>query len=47
MGIAHFLVKESSGEDEELRLLKKKMADLEEKNAILKKAIRIFTKPEK
>ncbi|WP_368489422.1 transposase [Clostridium sp. BJN0013] len=34
-------------EDEKLRLLKKKMADLEEENAILKKAIRIFTKPEK
>lgn len=34
-------------EDEELRLLKKKMADLEEENAILKKAICIFTKPVK
>ena len=34
-------------EDEEIRLMKKKMADLEEENAILKKAICIFTKPEK
>ena len=34
-------------DDEELRLLKKKMADLEEENAILKKAICIFTKPVK
>lgn len=34
-------------EDEELRKMKKKMAELEEENAILKKAIRIFTKPEK
>lgn len=34
-------------DDEEIRLLKKKMADLEEENSILKKAIRIFTKPEK
>lgn len=34
-------------DDEEIRLMKKKMADLEEENAILKKAIRIFTKPEK
>lgn len=31
-------------DDEELRLLKKKMAALEEENAILKKAICIFTK---
>jgi len=34
-------------EDEELRKLKKRMADLEEENAILKKAITIFTKPVK
>lgn len=34
-------------EDEELRALKKRLADIEEENAILKKAIRIFTKPEK
>ncbi len=34
-------------EDEEIRKLKKKLADIEEENAILKKAIRIFTKPEK
>lgn len=34
-------------EDEEIRKLKKKLADMEEENAILKKAIRIFTKPEK
>lgn len=34
-------------EDEELRKLKKRMADLEEENAILKKAICIFTKPVK
>jgi len=34
-------------EDEELRKLKKKIFDLEEENEILKKAIRIFTKPEK
>lgn len=31
-------------EDEELRKLKKRMSDLEEENAILKKAIAIFTK---
>lgn len=34
-------------DDEEIRLLRKKMADLEEENAILKKAICIFTKPVK
>lgn len=34
-------------EDEEIRKLKKRLADIEEENAILKKAIRIFTKPEK
>lgn len=34
-------------EDEEIRIMKKRMADLEEENAILKKAICIFTKPEK
>ena len=34
-------------EDEEIRRLKKQLADLEEENAILKKAMRIFTKPEK
>lgn len=34
-------------EDEEIRRMKKKMADLEEENAILKKAITIFTKPVK
>lgn len=34
-------------EDEEIRKLKKKMAELEEENAILKKAITIFTKPVK
>lgn len=34
-------------EDEELRRLKKRLADIEEENAIFKKAIRIFTKPEK
>jgi transposase len=34
-------------EDEEIRKMKKRMADLEEENAILKKAICIFTKPEK
>jgi len=34
-------------EDEELRQLKKKIFDLEEENEILKKAMRIFTKPEK
>lgn len=36
-----------SPEDEEIRKLKKRLADIEEENAILKKAIRIFTKPEK
>lgn len=34
-------------EDEELRKLKKRLADIEEENEILKKAIRIFTSPEK
>ena len=34
-------------EDEEIRKLKKRLANIEEENAILKKAIRIFTKPEK
>lgn len=34
-------------EDEEIRRLKKRLADIEEENAILKKAICIFTKPEK
>lgn len=34
-------------EDEEIRKMKKKMADLEAENAILKKAICIFTKPVK
>jgi transposase len=34
-------------EDEEIRQLKKRITDMEEENAILKKAIRIFTKPEK
>jgi len=34
-------------EDEEIRKLKKRLSDIEEENAILKKAIRIFTKPEK
>lgn len=34
-------------DDEELRIIKKRMADLEEENAILKKAICIFTKPAK
>lgn len=34
-------------DDEEIRLMKKKMADQEEENSILKKAICIFTKPEK
>lgn len=34
-------------EDEEIRKMKKMMADLQEENEILKKAIRIFTKPEK
>lgn len=32
-------------EDVELRRLKKRLADIEEENEILKKAIRIFTKP--
>ena len=32
-------------EDEELRKFKKRMADIEEENAIFKKAICIFTKP--
>lgn len=34
-------------EDDEIRTMKKKLADLEEENAILKKAICIFTKPVK
>lgn len=34
-------------EDEELRILKKRLADIQEENEILKKSIRIFTKPEK
>lgn len=34
-------------EDEELRRLKRALADLEEENAILKKAMAIFTRPEK
>lgn len=34
-------------DDEEIRKLKKRLAAIEEENAILKKAIRIFTKPEK
>ncbi len=34
-------------EDNELRKLKKEMADLREENAILKKAITIFTNPAK
>ena len=34
-------------DDDEIRKIKKKMADLEDENAILKKAICIFTKPEK
>jgi transposase len=34
-------------EDEELRKLKKRLADIEKENAILKKAIRIFISPEK
>lgn len=34
-------------EDEELRRLKKTLADLEEENALLKKAMRIFTNPVK
>jgi transposase len=34
-------------DDEEMRKIKKKLADLEEENEILKKAMRIFTKPEK
>lgn len=33
--------------DEEIRLMKKRMKDLEEENAILKKAISIFTQPQK
>ena len=32
-------------EDAEIRKLKKELDDLREENAILKKAIRIFTKP--
>lgn len=34
-------------EDDEMRRLKKRLADIEEENEILKKAMRIFTKPEK
>lgn len=34
-------------EDEELRMLKKRLAYIQKENEILKKAIRIFTKPEK
>ncbi|SHJ39700.1 transposase [Lutispora thermophila DSM 19022] len=34
-------------EDKELRDLKKKIYDLEEENAILKKAVAIFTRPTK
>ena len=34
-------------EDEELRQLRRKVYDLQEENEILKKAMRIFTKPEK
>ena len=34
-------------EDKELRDLKKRLYDLEEENAILKKAVAIFTKPTK
>lgn len=34
-------------QDEELRELKKQLRDLKEENAILKKAMRIFTNPEK
>jgi transposase len=34
-------------EDEELRQLKRKVADLEEENAILKKAAAIFAKHQK
>lgn len=34
-------------QDEEIRLMKKRMKDLEEENAILKKAITIFTHPQK
>lgn len=34
-------------EDEEMRKLKREIADLREENEILKKAMRIFTKPEK
>lgn len=33
-------------EDDEIRKLKKRIADIEEENKILKKAISIFTKPE-
>ena len=33
--------------DEETRLMKKRMKELEEENAILKKAITIFTQPAK
>ena len=34
-------------QDEEARLMKKRMKELEEENAILKKAITIFTQPVK
>lgn len=34
-------------DDEELRKLRKQVIDLKEENEILKKAMRIFTKPEK
>lgn len=34
-------------EDEELRKLKRQIFDLQEENEILKKAMRIFTRPEK
>lgn len=34
-------------EDEELRQLKKQLANLQEENAILKKAMAIFARPEK
>jgi transposase len=33
-------------EDAEIRRLKRELADAQEENAILKKAISIFTKPE-
>jgi len=34
-------------EDEKLRKLKRELADIKEENEILKKAMRIFTRPEK